>query len=82
MWIEFESNPGAEALASGLTAAGVDVRPDEAPTNSGIAGQSGISVGAITADRRNPRALWLWMVVDNLKLVAENAVAVAKETML
>ncbi len=82
LWIEFENNPGAESLASSLAAAGVDVRPDEPPTNSGIAGQSGISVGAITADRHNPRALWLWMVVDNLKLVAENAVAVAKETML
>ena len=82
LWIEFEKNPGAEAFSNALSAAGVDVRPDEAPSNVGIAGQSGLSVGAIAADPNNARALWLWMVADNLKLIAENAVAVAKETML
>jgi aspartate-semialdehyde dehydrogenase len=82
LWMEFDKNPGAEALASGLSSAGVDVRPDESPSNAGIAGQSGLSVGAIAADRNHPRAVWLWMVADNLRLTAENAVAVAKETLL
>ena len=44
-----------------------------------IAGQGGLSVGAITVDHNNPRACWIWMVTDNLRLTAENAVAVAKE---
>lgn len=86
LWIEFEENPGVKALASALADvgndAGIDVRPDEPPSNAGIAGQSGLSVGAMAVDRNNPRACWMWMVADNLRLAAENAIAVAKETML
>jgi aspartate-semialdehyde dehydrogenase len=78
-WIEFEENPGADALARMLAAAGIDVRPDEPPTNAAIAGQSGLSAGAIAVDRNNPRACWFWLVTDNLRLAAENAVAVGKE---
>jgi aspartate-semialdehyde dehydrogenase len=56
------------------------VRPDDPPSNAGIAGQSGVSLGAINDDPNQPRAVWLWMVADNLRLAAENAVAVAEET--
>lgn len=79
VWVEFDTNVDAKQLTRILTAAGIDVRPDEPPSNANIAGQSGLSVGAVNADRNNPRACWLWMVADNLKLTAENAVAVAKE---
>ena len=81
MWIEFENNPTLAAIAEALAQGGVDVRPDEPPTNVGIAGQSGVSVGAIGADNNNARAIWLWAVADNLRIAAENAVAVAKEIM-
>jgi aspartate-semialdehyde dehydrogenase len=80
LWIEFEQNPGAAKVSGWLSDAGVDVRPDDPPTNAGIAGQSGLSVGAISTDQNQPRALWLWMVADNLKLTAENAIAVARES--
>ena len=79
IWVEFERNPGAAALSAHLEAAGLDVRRDDPPTNTGCAGQNGLSVGAITEDRNNPRACWLWLVADNLRLAAENAVAVAKD---
>jgi aspartate-semialdehyde dehydrogenase len=79
VWAEFESNPEADAIARALAAQGVDVRPDDPPTNAGIAGHSGISVGAIAADRNNSRACWFWLAADNLRLAAENAVAVALE---
>lgn len=81
VWIEFEENPGAEAIAQDLSEAGFDVRADEPPTNVGAAGQSGLSVGAIVQDHNYPRACWLWMVADNLRLAAENAIAVAQESM-
>ncbi len=81
VWVELEENPGVEAIQGALTEAGFDVRPDEPPNNVGVAGQTGLSVGAITADQNHPRACWLWMVADNLRLSAENAVAVAQETM-
>lgn len=81
MWIEFENNPTLAAISGALAKGGVDVRPDEPPTNVGIAGQSGVSVGAIGADNNDARAVWLWAVADNLRIAAENAVAVAKEIM-
>jgi aspartate-semialdehyde dehydrogenase len=80
-WVEFENNPGVEKLAKMLAASGIDVRPDEPPTNAAIAGQSGLSAGAIAVDRNNPRACWFWLVTDNLRLAAENAVAVGKESL-
>lgn len=81
VWAEFENNPGADVVARALAAQGLDVRPDDPPTNAAIAGQSGISVGAISDDRNNSRACWFWLVADNLRLAAENAVAVAFELM-
>jgi len=41
------------------------------PSNAGVAGQSGFSVGDIRVDRNNPRAIWLWAVADNLRIVAD-----------
>jgi aspartate-semialdehyde dehydrogenase len=80
-WVEFENNPGVDALESTLPSAHIDVRTQEfePPTNVGQAGQSGITVGAISADRNEPEACWFWIVTDNLRLAAENAVAVAKQ---
>jgi aspartate-semialdehyde dehydrogenase len=79
VWAEFENNPNAGVLARELARQGVDVRPGDPPTNAGIAGHSGISVGAIAADPNNSRACWLWLVADNLRLAAENSIAVARE---
>lgn len=79
VWAELEENPGKQALESALACPQVDVRgaDAEAPTAVGFAGQSGIAVGAIEVDRNNPRAAWFWIVADNLRLAAENALAVA-----
>jgi aspartate-semialdehyde dehydrogenase len=80
-WVEFEGNPGVEALQSSLQVDAIDVRGAdlEPPNNVGQAGQGGISVGAILPDRNEPEAVWFWFVADNLRLSAENAVAVARE---
>jgi aspartate-semialdehyde dehydrogenase len=80
-WVEFEENPGAQALTKALADSGLDVRTDEPPSNVGMAGQSGLSVGAIAVDHNQPRASWFWLASDNLRLTAENAVAVAKESL-
>jgi len=80
-WVEFKGNPGVEALESGLVAGSIEVRGSEfePPTNVGHAGQGGIAVGAIAPDRSNPQACWFWLVADNLRLAAENAVALARQ---
>ena len=80
-WVEFEENPGVEALENGLASEWIDVRGGdfEPPSNVGQAGQGGIAVGAIAEDRNQPAACWFWVVADNLRLAAENAVAVARQ---
>jgi aspartate-semialdehyde dehydrogenase len=80
-WVEFENAPEMEALESSLQMDAIDVRgPDlEPPNNVGQAGQGGISVGAILPDRNDADAVWFWFVADNLRVAAENAVAVAME---
>ena len=72
-----------ETIERGLASSEIDVRgkEHEPPTNVGVAGQSGITVGAIAADRNQPRACWFWMVADNLRIAAENAVEVAREAL-
>ena len=80
-WVEFESNPGLEAIESALAFGPIDVRgPDfEPPTNVSQAGETGITVGSIEPDRNNAEACWFWIVADNLRLTADNAVAVARQ---
>jgi aspartate-semialdehyde dehydrogenase len=80
-WVEFESDPSLESLESGLVTGSIEVRSSdfEAPTNVGQAGQGGIAVGAISPDRNRPEACWFWLAADNLRLTAENGVAVARQ---
>ena len=80
-WVEFEDTPDMEALESSLSIESIEVRGGdfEPPTNVGQAGQSGIAVGAITPDRNHPEAVWFWFVADNVRLAAENAVAVVRQ---
>lgn len=82
VWVEFEEEqPSAEAIEQTLATGMIEVRGRdlEPPSIAGIAGMSGVALGAVEADRNRPRACWLWMVADNLRLAAENAVAVAKQ---
>jgi aspartate-semialdehyde dehydrogenase len=80
-WVKFVDAPDMELLESWLATDGIEVRGGdfEPPSNVGQAGQGGIAVGAITADRNHAEAAWLWFVADNVRLAAENAVAVARQ---
>ncbi len=81
VWVEFEENPGMDSIFQALGSSNIDVRTEdhEPPTNVGVAGQGGITVGSIAQDRNQPRAWWFWMVADNLQIVAENAGEVVRE---
>lgn len=81
LWLGFNRKPGVEALESALESGYVDLRRTAAapPNNAGVAGEKGVSVGAISADRNDPQACWLWMASDNIRLQAENAVEVLRE---
>ncbi len=74
-WVEFEESPGTDAIFQALASANIDIRTrdHEPPTNVGVAGQGGVTIGSIAQDRNQPRAWWFWVVADNLQIVAENA---------
>jgi aspartate-semialdehyde dehydrogenase len=80
-WIEFEDAPAASDIEEALSHDYFDVHGGdrEPPNNVGVAGQSGIAVGAITPDRNNGNAIWLWAAVDNLRLAADSAAMIAVE---
>jgi aspartate-semialdehyde dehydrogenase len=80
VWVEFEKNPGKEAIVRVLASNLIDVRAngEEPPTNVGAAGHSGITVGSIAPDRNQPLACWFWIVADNLRIAAENALEVIR----
>jgi aspartate-semialdehyde dehydrogenase len=83
LWLEFDSNPGTAALQQTLNESPIEVRGPglDPPNNVGIAGQSGVAVGAISVDRNHPHAMWLWMAADNLRLAAESAADVLREVL-
>jgi len=83
LWVEFENRPAMEVLSAGLKTADIEVRTgdEEPPSNVGAAGQSGITVGSIHEDRNDGRAVWFWIVADNLRVTAENAAEVVREAL-
>ena len=83
LWVEFSERPSLAALEQVLDGSPIEVRSSsvEAPNNVSAAGQFGVSVGAISLDRNHPRAAWIWMAADNLKLTADNALQVIQEVL-
>jgi aspartate-semialdehyde dehydrogenase len=74
VWVEFGESLSAGDIETALASKHIEVRTseDEIPTNVGVAGQSELIVGDIRIDRNNPRAVWLWIVADNLRLMARS----------
>jgi aspartate-semialdehyde dehydrogenase len=72
-WIEFEQASEVGSIVDSLQSDLIDVRTaeHEPPTNVGVAGQSGLTVGDIRIDRNNSRAVWLWAAADNFRIVAD-----------
>ena len=83
-WAEFD--PGAarsvntQELGEALASAQIEVRGvgEEPPTGVGATGQSGLITGDIRADRNNAHAVWLWVVLDNLRVTADAAADVIR----
>lgn len=81
LWVELEENARTGPLTAALAAAGIEVRDssEEAPTNVGVVGQSGMIVGLIEPDRNDPHCAWFWVVADNQTTLAENALALVRQ---
>jgi aspartate-semialdehyde dehydrogenase len=80
-WIEFEDAPSTSDIEDAMMHDYFDIRTSdlEPPNNVAVAGQSGIALGAITPDRNNGSAFWIWAAADNLRLSAETAALIAGE---
>lgn len=76
VWIQFEENPGAQKLSESLASAQIEIREDsvEPPTNTGIVGQPGVTIGLIEVDRNDPKACWFWAAADNFRVIADQAI--------
>ena len=76
VWAEFDAPADPKRLAGALGGGRIDVRgaEDEAGTNVSVAGQEGMIVSRIEADPAEPKAAWFWIVADNHRVAAENAV--------
>lgn len=81
IWMEFAQTPDIAALEEAIASAQIEVRraDEEPPNNVAVAGEDGVTVGGIREDRNHPRACWLWLATDNIRMTAAIAVAVAKE---
>jgi aspartate-semialdehyde dehydrogenase len=79
-WIEFAAKFSLNDLGPALASAQIEVREStqEAPNGIGAAGHSGLIAGDIRLDRNNPRAAWLWVVCDNLRMTADTAVTLIR----
>ena len=79
-WVEFAADVSATELGHALASAQIEVREasQEAPTGVGAAGHSGLIAGDIRPDRSNPRAAWIWLVCDNLRMTADTAVTILR----
>jgi aspartate-semialdehyde dehydrogenase len=67
VWVQLASREG---VAKTLEAGGFDLWPDEAPSMAGVAGQTGMSVGAIQEDRNDRSGLWIWAAADQYQLAS------------
>ncbi|HET9399717.1 MAG TPA: Asd/ArgC dimerization domain-containing protein [Candidatus Acidoferrales bacterium] len=78
---EFKDAPELSAIEIELEAAGFRFADDDEPSPSNIsaAGETRAILSRLEFDPNRPNALWLWGAVDNVKLAAANAVAIADE---
>ena len=83
IYVELSERSTAEAVSAALAGDHITIRrrSEAAPTQVDAAGSGDILVDAITPDPDRAHGYWIWAVVDNLRLAAENAVDIA-ETLL
>ncbi len=81
IWVEVDGSATSVDLEEAIEGDGISVHQAEfdPPNPVGVAGESGISVGAVAPDRNVAQAFWLWMAVDNIRMAAENALQVARQ---
>jgi aspartate-semialdehyde dehydrogenase len=81
IYVETAEPTDPEELARALAGERIELRRrgDDAPSQVGAAGSSGLLVDAVESDSLRPEGVWIWAAVDNLRLAAVNAVEIAEK---
>jgi aspartate-semialdehyde dehydrogenase len=79
LFVEFGAKADRKAVEEALACAQIEVRGlgEEAPDSVAAASSSGLIAGDIRVDAANPKAVWIWVVFDNLRLLADAVADVA-----
>jgi aspartate-semialdehyde dehydrogenase len=74
LFVEFGAKADRKAVEEALACAQIEVRGlgEEAPDSVAAASGSGLIAGDIRVDAANPKAVWIWVVFDNLRLLADS----------
>lgn len=74
LYVEFAAKPDRKAVEETLACAQIEVRAlgEEAPDSVAAAGTTGLMAGDIRVDASNPKAIWIWIVFDNLRLLSDS----------
>ena len=73
IWVQLAAE--RDAVPATLKDGGFDVWPDGAPNVMSVAGETGMSAGALEADRSDHRGYWIWAVADQFRVAAAQCVA-------
>jgi len=76
MFVEFDGAVPEDAMQKALAETGVQAGSDP-PSNATAAGSAEINV-TLRTDANLPMIWWIWGVVDNVRLAAQNAVRIAE----
>jgi aspartate-semialdehyde dehydrogenase len=74
VWSELAERVALDSVQARLAEAGFQLHgaEGEPASNTGVAGQSGVTVSEIAVDRNAATACWLWLTFDNLRAHADN----------
>jgi aspartate-semialdehyde dehydrogenase len=74
LYVEFAAKAERNAVEEALACAQIEVRTlgEEAPDSVAAASTSGLMAGDIRVDAANSKAVWIWVVFDNLRVLADS----------
>jgi aspartate-semialdehyde dehydrogenase len=81
LFVEFAAKADPIEVEQSLACAQIEVRTigEEVPDSVAAASTSGLIAGDVRLDSANFKAVWIWTVFDNLRLLADSAADIAAE---
>ncbi len=79
LYVEFPAKADRKAVEEALACAQIEVRGlgEETPDAVSATSSTGLMAGDIRPDSTNPKGVWIWLVFDNLRLLADSVADLA-----